>query len=73
MTGTTTLLTLRHYSEGRITRRQALQALRFEQRDYHHLLRLLGEAGLPIPIHPDSEAMAEEFAKILSEGRDEKS
>lgn len=60
----TTLATLERYSQGHITRRQALDALRFQDRDYPQLLRLLGEAGLSVPVAPQSDAMAEDFAAL---------
>jgi hypothetical protein len=50
-----TLEVLQLYSAGAMSRRQALHALRMSSFDYTHLLRLLGEAGLPIPTIPADE------------------
>lgn len=58
------LAVLKRYSEGGLTRKEALEALRCEPRHYPHLLRLLGQAGLPLPAHPDADAMADDFAEI---------
>ncbi|WP_194726461.1 hypothetical protein [Noviherbaspirillum malthae] len=50
-----TLEILDCYSRGEMGRRQALAALRMGERDYCHLLRLLGEAELPIPTAAEEE------------------